>query len=216
MKKAPSEILSLGGFVFLFVFTLRTPFIIVISYLAKTKGLIVNCIYLFYNFLCRSLTFYHCSYEEIRNEMKIKRTVRNYGSRRNKEEKSSAIFILAKFRVILLWLSNHVLYHHTYCESSYAILIITSNNLDTKSLTKIQTYDPLWLTLCQQSKQRWRQKNLFYEFLYFEPTLRPLIVGGLIKKRGLAIFPEEINGEGVNKWKWVDFVMQCWNKGGCQ
>ena len=40
-------------------------------------------------------------------------------------------------------------------------------------------------------------------------TLRPLIVGGLIKKRGLAIFPEEINGEGVNKWKWVDFVMQC-------
>ena len=44
-------------------------------------------------------------------------------------------------------------------------------------------------------------------------TLRPLIVGGLIKKRGLTIFPEEINGEGVNKWKWVDFVMQCWNKG---
>ena len=40
-------------------------------------------------------------------------------------------------------------------------------------------------------------------------TLRPLIVEGLIKKRGLAIFPEEINGEGVNKWKWVDFVMQC-------
>ena len=40
-------------------------------------------------------------------------------------------------------------------------------------------------------------------------TLRPLIVGGLIKKRGLAIFPEEINGKGVNKWKWVDFVMQC-------
>ena len=32
---------------------------------------------------------------------------------------------------------------------------------------------------------------------------------GLIKKRGLAIFPEEINREGVNKWKWVDFVMQC-------
>ena len=47
-------------------------------------------------------------------------------------------------------------------------------------------------------------------------TLRPLIVGGLNKKRGLAIFPEEINGEGVNKWKWVDFVMQCCNKGGCQ
>ena len=46
------------------------------------------------------------------------------------------------------------------------------------------------------------QKNFRY-------TLRPLIVGGLIKKRGLAIFPEEINGEGVNKWKWVDFVMQC-------
>ena len=45
------------------------------------------------------------------------------------------------------------------------------------------------------------------------PTLRPLIVGGLIKKRGLAIFPEEINGEGVNKWKWVNFVMQCLNKG---
>ena len=40
-------------------------------------------------------------------------------------------------------------------------------------------------------------------------TLRPLIVGGLIKKRGLAIFPEEIDGEGVNKWKWVNFVMQC-------
>ena len=40
-------------------------------------------------------------------------------------------------------------------------------------------------------------------------TIRPLIVGGLIKKRELAIFPEEINGEGVNKWKWVDFVMQC-------
>ena len=44
---------------------------------------------------------------------------------------------------------------------------------------------------------------------YKVDTLRPLIVGGLIKKRGLAIFPEEINGEGVNKWKWVDFVMQC-------
>ena len=72
VKKAPSEILSLGGFIFLFVFTLRTPFIIVISYLTKTKGLIVNCIYLFYNFLCGSLTFYHCSYEEIQNEMKIK------------------------------------------------------------------------------------------------------------------------------------------------
>ena len=40
-------------------------------------------------------------------------------------------------------------------------------------------------------------------------TLCPLIVGELIKKRGLAIFPEEINGEGVNKWKWVDYVMQC-------
>ena len=36
-------------------------------------------------------------------------------------------------------------------------------------------------------------------------TIRPLIVGGLIKKRGFAIFPEEINGEGVNKWKWVNF-----------
>ena len=36
---------------------------------------------------------------------------------------------------------------------------------------------------------------------------------GLIKKRGLAIFPEEINGEGVNKWKWVNFVMQCLNRG---
>ena len=46
-------------------------------------------------------------------------------------------------------------------------------------------------------------------FYNARPTLRPLIVGGLIKKRGLAIFPEEINGEGVNKWKWVDFVMQC-------
>ena len=44
-------------------------------------------------------------------------------------------------------------------------------------------------------------------------TLRPLIVGGLIKKRGLAIFPEEINGEGINKWKWVDFVMQFLNRG---
>ena len=44
-------------------------------------------------------------------------------------------------------------------------------------------------------------------------TLRPLIVGGLIKKRGLAIFPEEINGEGVAKWKWVNFVMQCLNSG---
>ena len=42
--------------------------------------------------------------------------------------------------------------------------------------------------------------------------LRPLIVGGLIKKRGLAIFPEGINGEGVNKWKWVNFVMQCLNR----
>ena len=39
------------------------------------------------------------------------------------------------------------------------------------------------------------------------------MVGGLIKKRGLAIFPEEINGEGVNKWKWVNFVMQCLNRG---
>ena len=37
--------------------------------------------------------------------------------------------------------------------------------------------------------------------------------GRLIKKRGLAIFLEEINGEGVNKWKWVDFVMQCLNRG---
>ena len=45
------------------------------------------------------------------------------------------------------------------------------------------------------------------------PTLHPLIVGGLIKKRGLAIFPEEINGEGANKWKWVNFVMQCLNRG---
>ena len=36
---------------------------------------------------------------------------------------------------------------------------------------------------------------------------------GLIKKRGLAIFPEEINGEGINKWKWVDFVVQCLNRG---
>ena len=44
-------------------------------------------------------------------------------------------------------------------------------------------------------------------------ALRPLIVGGLIKKRGLAIYPEEINGEGVNKWKWVNFVMQCLNRG---
>ena len=38
---------------------------------------------------------------------------------------------------------------------------------------------------------------------------------GLSKKRGLAIFPEEVNGEGVNKWKWVDFVLNrgvvnCW------
>ena len=44
-------------------------------------------------------------------------------------------------------------------------------------------------------------------------TLRPLIVGGLIKKRGLAIFPEEINGEGVSKWKRVNFVTQCLNRG---
>ena len=36
---------------------------------------------------------------------------------------------------------------------------------------------------------------------------------GLIKKRGLAIFPDGINGEGVNKWKWVDFLMQCLNRG---
>ena len=49
--------------------------------------------------------------------------------------------------------------------------------------------------------------------MHMRNTLRPLIVGGLIKKRGLAIFPEEINGEGVNKWKWVDFVMQCLNRG---
>ena len=48
----------------------------------------------------------------------------------------------------------------------------------------------------------WERALVFYMY-----TLRPLIVGGLIKKRGLAIFPEEINGEGVNKWKWVDFVM---------
>ena len=47
----------------------------------------------------------------------------------------------------------------------------------------------------------------------YRNTLRPLIVEGLIKKRGLAIFPEEINGEGVNKWKWVNFVMQCLNRG---
>ena len=33
------------------------------------------------------------------------------------------------------------------------------------------------------------------------------------KNRGLAIFPEEINGDGVNKWKWVDFVMQCLKRG---
>ena len=37
-------------------------------------------------------------------------------------------------------------------------------------------------------------------------TLRPLIVGELIKKSVLAIFPEETNGEGVNKWKWVNFA----------
>ena len=43
-------------------------------------------------------------------------------------------------------------------------------------------------------------------------TLHPLIVGGF-RERGLAIFPEEINGEGVSKWKWVDFVMQCLNRG---
>ena len=42
-------------------------------------------------------------------------------------------------------------------------------------------------------------------------TLRPLIVGGLIKKRGLAIFPEEINGEGVNKWKWVVIFVKFWS-----
>ena len=44
-------------------------------------------------------------------------------------------------------------------------------------------------------------------------TLRPLIAWGLIKKRGLAIFPEEINGEGGNKWKWVNFVVQFLNRG---
>ena len=48
---------------------------------------------------------------------------------------------------------------------------------------------------------------------YRSDTLHPLIVGGLIKKRGLAIFPEEINREGGNKWKWVNFVMQCLNRG---
>ena len=36
---------------------------------------------------------------------------------------------------------------------------------------------------------------------------------GLIKKRGLAIFPEGINGEGVNRWKWVNFVMQYLDRG---
>ena len=45
--------------------------------------------------------------------------------------------------------------------------------------------------------------------LLFIRTLRPLIIGGLIKKKGLANFPEEINGEGVNKWKWMEFVMHC-------
>ena len=29
----------------------------------------------------------------------------------------------------------------------------------------------------------------------------------------LNIFPGEINGKGVNKWKWEDFVMQCLNWG---
>ena len=44
-------------------------------------------------------------------------------------------------------------------------------------------------------------------------TLHPLIVGGLIKKSVLAVFQEEINGEGVTKWKWADFFMQCLNRG---
>ena len=44
------------------------------------------------------------------------------------------------------------------------------------------------------------------------PTLRPLIVGGLIKNRGLATFPGEINGDGANKWKRMDFVMQSLNR----
>ena len=52
------------------------------------------------------------------------------------------------------------------------------------------------------------------KFSYSQNQYSPsLIVGGLIKKRGLAIFPEEINGEGVNKWKWVNFVMQCLIRG---
>ena len=38
------------------------------------------------------------------------------------------------------------------------------------------------------------------------------MVGDLLQ-RGLAISPEEINGEGTNKWKWVDFVMQCLSRG---
>ena len=56
--------------------------------------------------------------------------------------------------------------------------------------------------------------NCYVKNLQYSPS--PNSRGGLIKKRGLVIFPEEINGEGVNKWKWVDFDMQCGNKGGCQ
>ena len=44
-------------------------------------------------------------------------------------------------------------------------------------------------------------------------TLRSLMVERLSKKRGLAIFIEEINGEGVKKWKWADSVMQCLKRG---
>ena len=36
-------------------------------------------------------------------------------------------------------------------------------------------------------------------------TLRPLLVGGLVKRRGLTIFPEEINEAGANKWKMGGF-----------
>ena len=32
----------------------------------------------------------------------------------------------------------------------------------------------------------------------------------------MAIFPEEINEESVNKWKWMDFVMQCLIREGSQ
>ena len=64
-----------------------------------------------------------------------------------------------------------------------------------------------------QNTTNYGMASKYYSKSQIVNTLCPLVVGGLIKKRGLAIFPEEINREGVNKWKWVDFVMQCLNRG---